>query len=288
MKTLLLTLLLFITSVSFAAETPKYGYVTDSIEIPIRPNPMIERGHMYLMIPSGERLEIIEVGDGWTKVKYGTTEGWMVSRYITNDVTANEELKQLENENKLLAKMNKHLTKKNQELKSGEFQGVGEDLKAYALKLYGEDMKEHRRKDKEFNLLVNKTSKLQKKLEKEYLKLRLKKDIFFEQKIDFEIAQEDFLNKMKVYYINRIAQKVKEQWRYQGAKDSWGCDVHILQDVDGNVQSVNVQSCNVDNNAKAKSFKNAIERAVYKASPLPPAPDKDVFDREVLFHFRVN
>ncbi|SFV77201.1 TolA protein [hydrothermal vent metagenome] len=61
-----------------------------------------------------------------------------------------------------------------------------------------------------------------------------------------------------------------------------------MQDLDGNVQSVNVQSCKIDNNARAKSFKNAIERAVYKASPLPPAPDKSVFDREILFHFRVN
>jgi len=177
----ILVIALFITSVSFAAETPKYGYVTDSIEIPIRPNPMIEKGHMYLMIPSGERLEIIEVGDGWTKVKYGTTEGWMISRYITNDVTSHQKLKQLENENKLLAKMNKHLTNKNQELKSGDFQGIGEDLKAYALKLYGEDMKEHRRKDKEFDLLVEKTSKLKEKLEKEYKKLELEKKKLLEE-----------------------------------------------------------------------------------------------------------
>ena len=127
-----------------------------------------------------------------------------------------------------------------------------------------------------------------KRLERREIKFALEKVIFINQQKDLEIAQEDFHFIKKIYYINRIAQKVKEQWRYQGAKDSWGCDVHILQDVDGNVQSVNVQSCNVDNNAKAKSFKNAIERAVYKASPLPPAPDKDVFDREVLFHFRVN
>ena len=127
-----------------------------------------------------------------------------------------------------------------------------------------------------------------KRLERREIKLALEKVIFINQQKDLEIAQEDFLNKMKVYYINRIAQKVKEQWRYQGAKDSWGCDVHILQDVDGNIQSVNVQSCNVDNNAKAKSFKNAIERAVYKASPFPAAPDKSVFDREILFHFKIN
>jgi hypothetical protein len=73
-----------------------------------------------------------------------------------------------------------------------------------------------------------------------------------------------------------------------GAEDNWGCDVYILQDANGKVQSVNVQSCNIDDSAKTKSFKNSIERAVYKASPLPTAPDASVFDREILFHFRVN
>jgi hypothetical protein len=109
-----------------------------------------------------------------------------------------------------------------------------------------------------------------------------------EKKSKYEIAQENILSELKINYINQIASRVKEQWRYHGAKDNWSCDVHILQDVNGNVQSVNLQSCNIDNNAKAKSFKNAIERAVYKASPLPTAPDIKVFDREILFHFKVN
>jgi colicin import membrane protein len=127
-----------------------------------------------------------------------------------------------------------------------------------------------------------------KRFKKEQSKRALTKEIQAEEDQDREIAQEDILNELKVNYINQIASRVHNQWRYQGAKDSWGCDVHILQDIDGKVHSVNVQTCNIDNNAKAKSFKNAIERAVYKASPLPPAPDKSVFDREILFHFRVN
>ena len=127
-----------------------------------------------------------------------------------------------------------------------------------------------------------------KKFKKEQSKRALTKEIQQEEDQDREIAQEDILNELKVNYINQIASRVKNQWRYQGAEDHWGCDVYILQDLDGNVQSVNVQSCKIDNNARAKSFKNAIERAVYKASPLPPAPDKSVFDREILFHFRVN
>jgi colicin import membrane protein len=126
------------------------------------------------------------------------------------------------------------------------------------------------------------------KFEKEQDTRSLKKEIQAEEDQEREIAQEDILNELKANYINQIASRVKEQWRYQGAKDNWGCDVYILQDLNGKVQSVNLQSCNVTNGAKAKVFKDAIERAVYKASPLPPAPDKSVYDREILFHFRVN
>ncbi|SFV85111.1 Arylsulfatase [hydrothermal vent metagenome] len=150
LKTLLLTLLLFITSVSIAAETPKYGYVTDSVEIPMRHNPMIEKSNLYFKIPSGERLEIIEVvDDGWTKVKYGNTEGWMISRYITNDITSHQKLKQLESENKLLAAENIKLNREleiNKYLKSDEFLSSSLDS---CFQLYGEAMAEHRSKDKE-------------------------------------------------------------------------------------------------------------------------------------------
>jgi hypothetical protein len=64
--------------------------------------------------------------------------------------------------------------------------------------------------------------------------------------------------------------------------------VFVQQDIDGTVQAVNIQKCNVDDSEKARAFKNSIERAVYKASPLPAAPDDAVFDREILFYFRVN
>jgi colicin import membrane protein len=114
------------------------------------------------------------------------------------------------------------------------------------------------------------------------------KEIKAEEDKERELAQEDILNEMKVKYVNKIASKVKAQWRYKGAKDNWGCDVYILQDADGEVQSVSVQSCNVPYLAKKKAFKDAIERAVYKASPLPKPPTESVFDSEILLHFKVN
>ena len=149
------------------------------------------------------------------------------------------------------------------------------------------------KKAKEAEQEKQKIEKLRKveasKFEKEQDTRSLKKEIQTEEDQEREIAQEDILNELKANYINQIASRVKGQWRpQQNAQDHWGCDVYILQDMNGKVEMVNLQSCNVTNGAKAKVFKDAIERAVYKASPLPPAPDKSVYDREILFHFRVN
>jgi colicin import membrane protein len=99
---------------------------------------------------------------------------------------------------------------------------------------------------------------------------------------------EDILKQLKENYISLIAGKVRKGWRYQGAEDNWGCNVHIIQSEVGDVLAVNIQDCTIDNSDRAISFKNSIERAVYKASPLPLAPDKDLFNSEILFHFRVN
>ena len=99
---------------------------------------------------------------------------------------------------------------------------------------------------------------------------------------------EDQLNTLKSAYVNHIAARVSSYWRYVGAEDDWGCDVYILQSTEGVVEAVNVHNCTLDDSDKARSFKNSIERAVYKASPLPIAPDEAVFDKEVLFFFRVN
>ncbi|MGE4594299.1 MAG: hypothetical protein AAEF23_02135 [Gammaproteobacteria bacterium] len=51
---------------------------------------------------------------------------------------------------------------------------------------------------------------------------------------------------------------------------------------------MNVQDCTINDSSKARSFQNSIERAVYKASPLPMTPDQSVFDTEIMFFFKVN
>ena len=55
----------------------------------------------------------------------------------------------------------------------------------------------------------------------------------------------------------------------------------------GTVVAVDVRNANVDDSSRAKAFKDSIRRAVYKASPLPSAPDEYVFDRELIITFSV-
>ena len=233
---IILLVTLFITSLSVGAEAPRYAYITDEVNIPLRSSRSFDNS-LIRMLTTGDKLEVIRYFDGWTQVRYGGQTGWVISRYLSTNEPVKKRFKYLIEDNKNLRLQVKILERK--------------------LELHKE----------------NKS---------------LRGAIRLEQDKEREIAQEDALNELKANYINQIARKVKSQWRYQGAEENWGCDVYILQDANGKVESVSTQSCNVTYLAKKKSFKNAIERAVYKASPLPLAPDKSVFDREILFHFKVN
>ena len=93
---------------------------------------------------------------------------------------------------------------------------------------------------------------------------------------------------LKTSWVDGIAARVKSFWRYQGAEDDWECEVYVVQDRDGTVVAVDVRNCNVDDSNRAKVFKDSVRRAVYKASPLPSAPDEAVFDKELVIKFSVN
>ena len=138
------------------------------------------------------------------------------------------------------------------------------------------------------NLLEAERAAEKEAFEKEQYNRLLTQEVQAEQDLARTLIIEDQLNTLKDAYVHNIFSRVKYQWRYQGAEDDWGCDVFVQQDIDGTVQAVNIQNCNLDNSEKARAFKNSIERAVYKASPLPSSPDDAVFDREILFYFGVD
>ena len=150
------------------------------------------------------------------------------------------------------------------------------------LNLVYEKLEEEQQK---LNQLEAERAAAQEAFEKEQYNRLLTQEVQALVDLERTLIIEDQLDTLKFAYVNNIAARVKSYWRYQGAEDDWECTVYVRQDIDGRVEAVNIQKCNIGDSQKARSFQNSIERAVYKASPLPPAPDDAVFAREILFTF---
>ncbi len=60
-------------------------YVTDQLEITLRSGPTLEN-RILKMLGSGTSLETLEEREGWTRVRTGGgDEGWVLTRYLTNE-----------------------------------------------------------------------------------------------------------------------------------------------------------------------------------------------------------
>lgn len=101
-KILFLPLLLIYSTANAAS----YVYITDKVEIPLRSENKVQNkpSNLLRMLPSGAKLKVLANENGWSKVKFEQTIGWMISRYLDNDPPAREqlkELKQINDNNKL-------------------------------------------------------------------------------------------------------------------------------------------------------------------------------------------
>ncbi len=98
-----LALVLIFLASSANAET--FVYITDQVDIPIRSEKSLGNTIIRLL-PSGTKLSVLQITeDGWTEVKYQNTIGWISSRYLSNSMSARDELKQANtviNESQLL------------------------------------------------------------------------------------------------------------------------------------------------------------------------------------------
>ena len=88
---------------------------------------------------------------------------------------------------------------------------------------------------------------------------------------EVEQADLDSINGKQAQYVRSIAEKVKSNWRYQGANDDWTAEVYVVQDRNGNVLAVDVRNTNVGNSSRAKSFTASIERASKLPCPVSAA-----------------
>ena len=88
--------------------------------------------------------------------------------------------------------------------------------------------------------------------------------------------------KLLAQYIYQIQQRVEANWQAPvSMTEGWSCEVMVEQNRFGEVQSVQMKKC-----TGSDAFKSTVERAVKKASPLPEAPNNDVFEKKLNFIFR--
>ncbi|WBU42818.1 MULTISPECIES: TIGR04211 family SH3 domain-containing protein [Marinobacter] len=89
---LLLSLLLIIASVSVAQA--RTVWVDDKLYLPVRSGAGSQFRIIENAVPSGTPLEVLEVGDGYTKVRTPKgTEGWVSSQYLSNQPIAADRLR---------------------------------------------------------------------------------------------------------------------------------------------------------------------------------------------------
>ncbi|MBW2283941.1 MAG: TIGR04211 family SH3 domain-containing protein [Deltaproteobacteria bacterium] len=84
----------------------KTVYVTDVLEITLCTGPSIEN-KIIKMVSSGQSLELLESGEGWSRVRIqGTSqdgvEGWVLDRYLMQRLPWGSQVKSLKEENALV------------------------------------------------------------------------------------------------------------------------------------------------------------------------------------------
>lgn len=120
MKLKHLTISLLILSSLASAQS--FVYITDQVDIPMRAEKTFN-DNIVRSLPSGSKLAILQATeDGWTQVKFESSTGWIISRYLSNNPPARvrlEKLRQTYNANKLLiAKLAKRKTELESEVQA--------------------------------------------------------------------------------------------------------------------------------------------------------------------------
>jgi colicin import membrane protein len=111
-------------------------------------------------------------------------------------------------------------------------------------------------------------------------------EAFAQKLIDEKVVGDPSTTKyLKKLWVEDIAAEVKSVWNFPGAEDGWFVEVLVTQNKEGEVMNVKVGDNNVGNSVIAKRFIDSIERAVYKATPLPLAPDASVWQEDIMFTF---
>jgi len=106
-------------------------YVNDTMKITMRTGPANDK-KIITLLGIGQKVEVLKPGDGWTLVRLTNgKEGWVISRFLTDKIPSDIELKVLKSKHKALmvkaVKMqeeNSSLKAENKELSTGLASGI--------------------------------------------------------------------------------------------------------------------------------------------------------------------
>ncbi len=82
-------------------------------------------------------------------------------------------------------------------------------------------------------------------------------------------------------WVQAVTQRVEAAWiKPSTAHSNLSCTIRVVLVQGGSVSSVSLGQCNGD-----EAVRESIEAAVYRASPLPPLPDADLYNQPIDFVF---
>lgn len=117
---------LFLLSTAVLAET-KY-YINDSMKITLRTGPAIDR-KIIALLSVGQEVEILKPESDWTLIRLlDGKEGWVISRFLTDQTPDSIQLEALKNNHSALQTKAASLLEENEALKA-ENKKLGIDLK---------------------------------------------------------------------------------------------------------------------------------------------------------------
>ncbi len=132
-KTFLSFILLTATLAATAAAESKY--VADKFELLLRVGPGIDR-KILALIPGGEQVTIVNAGDEWSEVAYNGKQGYVLTRYLTDQLPTSVVLERLQQRHAAVQAKSEELQAKASEL-SAENKQLKETLSKTETELSG-------------------------------------------------------------------------------------------------------------------------------------------------------
>ncbi len=109
-----------------ALVSAKTKYISEDFEITMRTGPSTGR-KIIALIPTGKQVEVVNAGDDWSEVVWGDKQGWVLTRYLTNQEPTAMVLAQLRKRHATIVAQNEEIKQKVDAL-SAENSQLGNEL----------------------------------------------------------------------------------------------------------------------------------------------------------------